>query len=96
LEFGKNYLIYVEEGGQANVDAGSNLGMVELLIHSWLKISSIEGRFAGSLLRIFVIISRAESEIATFSGKLYAFIRILLYVVLTSDVSNGGLPIISV
>lgn len=31
--------------------------------------------------------------ITTCSGKVYAHIRILLYVVFTSDVSNGGLPV---
>jgi len=40
--------------------------------------------------------SLAASVIGTFSGKEYAFILILLYVVLTSDVSKGGLPMIKV
>lgn len=54
------------------------------------------GLLLGSLLRILVIRSREASEMYMLSGKLYAFIRMRLYVVLTSLVSKGGFPMISV
>jgi len=47
--------MYVDDGGHARVEAGSNLGIVpRWFIHSWVKISSIVGLFDGSLLRISV------------------------------------------
>ena len=62
--------MYVDEGGHANVEAGKSLGIVPpWLINSWFRISSMDGLFEGSLFRIFVIISRAASDIGTFSGK---------------------------
>ena len=62
--------MYVEEGGQARVEAGKSLGIVPpWLRNSWLRISSILGLFEGSLFRILVIKSLAESDMGTFSGK---------------------------
>jgi hypothetical protein len=61
----------VEDGGHARVEAGKSFGIVpKWFIHSCIKISSMVGRFEGSLLRILVIKSLAASEMATFSGKL--------------------------
>jgi len=71
--------MYVEDGGQAKVEAGNNLGIVPpWLMNSWLKISSTVGLLDGSLFNIFVIRSLAASEMGTFSGNVYAFILILL------------------
>lgn len=62
--------MYVEDGGQASVDAGKSLGIVPpWLMNSWFKISSTLGLLAGSLLSILVMRSLAVSEIGTFSGK---------------------------
>jgi len=81
-------------GGHANVLAGNNFGIeFPILKKSWLNISSNPGLLLGSVCNIFVIKFLTWSDITTWSGKVYAFILILLYVVLTSDVSNGGFPI---
>jgi len=73
-----NYLKYDELGGQANVDGGSSLGMLPA---DWKKscprMSSRDGRRAGSLCNILVMRLLAVSLTTTCSGKLYAFIRIL-------------------
>jgi hypothetical protein len=95
--YGRNCLMYVDDGGHARVEAGRSLGMVPpWLMNSWFRISSIFGLLEGSLFKILVIRSLAASEMGTFSGKEYAFILIRLYVVLTSEVSKGGFPIIKV
>ncbi len=89
--------MYVDEGGHARVEAGRSRGMVPpWLINSWFRISSMFGLFEGSLFKILVIRSLAASDMGTFSGNEYAFILILLYVVFTSEVSKGGLPMIKV
>jgi len=55
-----NYLIYVDDGGQAKVEGGRYLGTdPSLFIQLWLRISSIEGLFEGSFDRILVIKSFA-------------------------------------
>jgi len=61
--------------------------------NSWSKISSKFNLFKGSNCNNFVINDFAWLLITTCSGNVYAHIRILLYVVLTSDVSNGGFPV---
>ena len=83
------------EGGHAKVLGGNSLGiLLPMWKNGWSKISSIDGRLAGSSTKIFVIKSLASSEIGTASGKLYWIALIRLYVYFISEVSNGGFPII--
>ena len=59
-------------------------------------ISSMVGLLAGSLFRMRCTRSFAVSVIGTFSGNEYELFLIRLYVVFTSFVSKGGLPMIRV
>lgn len=53
---GINCLKYDEDGGQANVDAGSSLGMAfPIWKKSWSRISSKFGLFEGSKFNIDVM-----------------------------------------
>lgn len=70
------------------------------LVDDWnqeeLRISSKLGRDLGSVRKILEIRSLACCETLTVSGKVYWLMRIRLYVVFTSEVSNGGRPMIIV